>query len=327
MARGDQLARQWRIIQALTASQSGKTAQELAGNLGCHSRTVYRDLEALQQAGFPVYTHREETHSRWRLLDSARDPVPVPFRLTELIALYFGRDMIRPLRGTPFFDAMETLFQKVRATLPDGTAALLDRMSSRLGTVSKAHKDFSRSGKTLETVNRALMERRLLDITYYSMSRDQTARRQVAPYQLRFFDGAFYLLGYCHRREGIRTFAVDRMRSCDMLATTFAYPDGFDPDDYMAASFGIFQGAAAVVRIRFSPAVAGHIRERIWHPSQTLTTASDGCLVFEARVAVSDEIRSWVMGWGAHAEVLAPASLRASVRADVLEMAERYRDG
>ena len=58
--RGDQLGRQWRIIQTLVSSRYGKSAADLAGELDCHPRTVYRDLDALQVAGFPMYTERVE---------------------------------------------------------------------------------------------------------------------------------------------------------------------------------------------------------------------------------------------------------------------------
>ncbi len=97
MARGDQLGRQWKLIQALTAYRTGKSAAELAQELGCHPRTVYRDLEALQLAGFPLYTDKVDGRSLWSFVDTVKHQIPIPLNLTELMALYFSRDMLKVL--------------------------------------------------------------------------------------------------------------------------------------------------------------------------------------------------------------------------------------
>ena len=66
--RGDQLARQWRIIQANEASPNGLNAAEVAEREETGIRTIYRDLEALQAAGFPLYTERVEKANRWAFI-------------------------------------------------------------------------------------------------------------------------------------------------------------------------------------------------------------------------------------------------------------------
>ena len=95
MARGDQLGRQWRIIQTLISSRMGKSAADLAEELECNPRTIYRDLEALQVAGFPIYTDRVKGKSLWSVLDTVKHQIPIPFSLPELMALYFGSDMMK----------------------------------------------------------------------------------------------------------------------------------------------------------------------------------------------------------------------------------------
>ncbi|MBI4763186.1 MAG: HTH domain-containing protein, partial [Deltaproteobacteria bacterium] len=72
MARGDQLGRQWRIIQTLLKTRTGKSAADLAEEMEAHPRTVYRDLEALQVAGFPIYTERVDGKNLWSLLDTMK---------------------------------------------------------------------------------------------------------------------------------------------------------------------------------------------------------------------------------------------------------------
>ena len=132
MARGDQLARQWKIIQRLITSKWGKSAAALAEEIECHPRTLYRDLEALQAAGFPIYTERVEGRNLWSLLDTLKHHIPIPFSLTELMALYFGTDMLQAFKGTAFHDSLESLSQKIKATLPPESMKYLKSVEQTL---------------------------------------------------------------------------------------------------------------------------------------------------------------------------------------------------
>jgi hypothetical protein len=90
--RGDQLARQWRVIRAIEASPNGLTVAEIAKWEETRIRTIYRDLEALQAAGFPLYTEKVERATRWAFIDTFKFKIPPPFTLTELMSLYFYKD-------------------------------------------------------------------------------------------------------------------------------------------------------------------------------------------------------------------------------------------
>ncbi len=309
MARGDQLARQWRMLQMLIGSRHGKTVSELAEEIGCHPRTAYRDLEALQSAGFPLYTDRWEGKNRWALLESARRQSPLPLNLTELMALYLSRSMLKMVQNTVFSGAFETLFEKIRATLSPQTLAYADRISETLKVGTRPYRQAD-GGPALDRIQEAIVSQRSLDIVYYAMSRRRKARRRVDPYKLWFFDGAFYLIGYCHLRKDVRIFALDRIRSVETAASGFEVADGFDVDRLMEGSFGVFLGAPVRVKVRFSRDVAGYIAERIWHEGQLLSPRPDGGIDFEATVAGTEEIKFWVLSWGRHAEVIAPETLR-----------------
>ena len=165
MARGDQLGRQWKIIRRLIASKQGKSVRELAAELDCHPRTVYRDLEALQVAGFPVYNERVDNKSLWSLLDSAKHLIPVPFNVTELMALYFSRDMLKTLKETIFYDALESLFQKVKTTLPPEYLHYLAQFEDSLKVGFKSYKNYGKHGEIISSVNKAVVSRHYIDIT------------------------------------------------------------------------------------------------------------------------------------------------------------------
>ena len=181
MARGDQLSRQWKIIQALIASRHGRSVPELAEMVECHMRTVYRDLEALQVAGFPVMTERDGHRMIWSLLDPARHTLPIPLSLPELTALYFGRSLAGVLKGTVFYDALESLFAKIKSLLPADMLELLDRTQESLAVAvapAKAHAPYR---AMIEVVSQAILLRRRLEVVYCAMHGRAETRRRVAP--------------------------------------------------------------------------------------------------------------------------------------------------
>jgi predicted DNA-binding transcriptional regulator YafY len=170
-------------------------------------------------------------------------------------------------------------------------------------------------------IERALLERRRLDMRYYSMSRDEENPRQVDPYHLTVFDGGYYLVGYCHLRKTERIFAVERIRELKMLTIRFQVRPGFNAEEYLKHSWGIVKGEIVPVKVIFSRAIARYIRDRLWHPSQRLRQLADGRLEMSLRVADTLEVRRWILGYGSEAEVLEPPALREVLRRDAEALA------
>ena len=324
MARGDQLARQWRSFQTLVSSRYGKSVSDLAKNLDCHQRTVYRDLKALEVAGFPIYTENSNGKNHWLLLDSARNPMPVPFSLPELMALYFGSNVLKVLKGTVFYDALQTVLKKVKSSIPPESEKYLNRVEKSLQTRPGPYKNYSKFKKHIELINEAVFSGRVMEIVYYTMSRKKSRQRKVAPYRIWFHNGGFYLIGHCKWRDGIRIFAVERIKKIDLTDETFEVPEEFDVDSFMRGSFGVYHGRPEKVRILFSADIAEYIKEKIWHESQKLHDTPGGSVLFEADVACTEEFKAWVMRWGARAIVLEPEKLRNEIQAEAVEMMAGY---
>lgn len=324
MARGDQLGRQWRIMQTLISSKYGKSVGDLAADLDCHPRTVYRDLDALQIAGFPIYTEKVEGKNFWSVLDTIKQQIPIPFNFPELMALYFSRDMLKVFRGTFLFDSLESLFQKIKTTLPEESLGYLENVEQTLQVAIRPYKEYDRFKEIIRGANDAAREKKTVEIAYFAMSRKQESKRRVDPYRIWFFNGTFYLIGHCHLRKDIRIFALDRIKMLHRTGESFEIPTDFDLDDFMHLSFGVYQGELQKVKVRFSADIAGYVKEKIWHETQKLTPGEDGSLVFEAEVAGTEEIRFWIMTWGANAEVLEPPSLREEIRVEAEKMLATY---
>ena len=78
--RGDQLARQWRILRTIESRNRGVTVAVLAAPEGCHNRSICRDLAAIQEAGFLLYSEKDGQKSRQRFVDGYTFHLPLPFQ-------------------------------------------------------------------------------------------------------------------------------------------------------------------------------------------------------------------------------------------------------
>ncbi len=198
--RGDQLARQWRVIRAIEASNTGLTVAEIAEREETGIRTIYRDLDALQSAGFPLYTEKVDKANRWTFVDTYKFKIPAPFTLTELMSLYFYKDLVRVFKGTPFHDSMDSVFKKIQSTLPPQALRYLDQMQSVFHVGIRPYKDYAQFREILNRVNQAATECRRVEMVYHSLHRKEKTLRKVDPYKVWFYDGTIYLIGLCHLR-------------------------------------------------------------------------------------------------------------------------------
>ena len=192
--RGDQLARQWQLIQRLAKSRSGAALDDLAEELGCVRRTVYRDLDALMFAGFPVVSERREGRVYYRFLDSFRLG-DVPFTPDEILALAFSEDLLRTLEGTVFHDSICSALRKIRAGLGPELAKYLAQLSDSFRVLPGPHKSYAQYRDTIQTLNDAVLNRRTLQMRYRTARTGSVATRDLDPYRVWYRSGGLYVVG------------------------------------------------------------------------------------------------------------------------------------
>ncbi|HKJ24759.1 MAG TPA: HTH domain-containing protein, partial [Myxococcota bacterium] len=178
--RGDQLARQWRLIQRLAKSRAGATPDDLADDLGCVRRTVYRDLDALMYAGFPVVSEKRDGHVYYRFLESFAIG-DVPFTPDEVLALAFGEDLLRTLEGTVFHDSVQSALAKIRAGLSPELSHFLERLGESFRVLPGPHKRYSEYRDTIQVLNDAVLAKRTVRMRYRTGRTGETATRKLDP--------------------------------------------------------------------------------------------------------------------------------------------------
>jgi len=125
--RNAEVIRQWKVLKTIEAGRFTSTAK-LAATHGVTERTIRRDIEALQEAGFPLYDDRANGKKVWRLVEGYRQRLAQGFSLSELAALYFSKNMLSFLGGSPFARDLESAFEKIREALPAKSLPFLSRI-------------------------------------------------------------------------------------------------------------------------------------------------------------------------------------------------------
>lgn len=324
MPREGQIARILRIVQLIATRRQGVTVGEIAYEEDCSPRTTYRDLKAIEDAGFPIQNEKVEQKTVWKFVDGYRLYMPIPFDMNELMALYYSRGMFQVFKGTSFYDSLESLVKKIRSSLAPETLNLMERFEDVFAYGQRPIKDYGQLREIVNQVNKACSERRKIEMVYYTSSRDAETRRRVDPYKIWFFEGTLYLIGHCHWRNQIRMFALDRIRLLTLTDEPFEVPETFSIEKYMANCFGLIQDELVLVKARLTGDAARWVMDKKWHPSQEIQKNSDGSITATYHVGGTSEIKSWIMGFGSMAEVLEPKALREEISADASRMLDAY---
>ena len=329
MPRGDQVTRLYRLVMDLARTKHGITAAALARRRGLPVRTVYRDLHALESAGFPVTSG---DGARWKLIDGWEARVPFPLPLGQLVALHTARTFMKQIRGTPVAREFNLLYERLVGPTADastGQADLFPRFRTILATRSQLAIDYSKHEAILEVLCRACEGRTTIRAAYYTESRRELTRRQIDPYCL-YHDPqleALYVFGWCHLRREVRTFAVHRFREARITDKSFESPAGFTAESYLRGAFRIWRGKnSATVRIAIDTEAAGWVAERRWHASQKVRRRANGGCELTFTVDGTLELTRFVLQLGATAEVFEPEWFRRQV-ADEHARAARRNQG
>ena len=327
MPRNAEVIRQWTILRELEASR-GVTIRGLAETTGVTTRTIRRDLEALQEAGFPLYDVAGDVAKRWKL-----DTRPFKrlddtgFTLAELSALYFSRTLVECLAVPPFGHDLRSAFAKLEAALGSRMRRFLDRLPDVIQAKAPPARrlDDRRQRDTIGRLLEALLHQRRLDMTYHSRSSRREKSYRIDPYRLVYAEGGLYLFAYVPLYGQVRTFAVERIRSLSPLDETFEPVEDLG-DAAFPHSLGIHEGTPEQVELEFAPALASYAQERIWHPSQRIESRADGSIAVTMHVCNDGALRSWILSFGPGVRVKAPGTLARRIADDLEKARAHYVD-
>jgi len=337
MPRNEQLIRQHKLLQVLERTRAGQTIEELRDTIAnelaldsLHIRTVKRDLEALLAAGFDIENLALQRGKAWRLGPRTRQAYHVQASATELIALSMGRDLLYPLAGTPFWQALEAFWYKLKESLPSSVWKHYQTYRQMLFVRGLPSKSYARQHGLLSALHRAIQEHRVVQVEYQPPGRDPQSRK-IEPYAVVFYQGSLYIVAAAHElapgKDRIRHLKLDRFLRATPLDEFFQRPPDFDLEKHLAAGIGIFSGGRPRdFKIRLTERGARWVLEDPWHAEQRSEPLAGGGAIITVPAHHDLEIIPRVLALGAEAELLSPDSARQAIAAVVTELAKKYTD-
>ena len=293
----------------LMQRQPNQKAAELAAKLDVSVRTLHRYMGMLDEMGIPVYTERGP-YGGFSLVRGYNLP-PLVFTPEEAVAVYLGASLVEAMWGRLYLEAAQGALAKLDNVLPDEQRQEIAWARRSLVTAGMHRADLERLAPHLEKLRRAMREHRGVHMRYRSSGSTEAQTRQMDPYALVHRWGWWYAIGYCHLRQGLRSFRIDRIQELSLTSQAFDLPTGFNLQEYLASEFQAQPKFQA--RLRF---ISGGAHAALDNPSfwETVEEQPDGGILVSFSSPDLEWAASIALAYGPIVEVLDPPALRERVR-------------
>jgi predicted DNA-binding transcriptional regulator YafY len=300
------------------------TLEAICDEMSASPATVKRLIAFLRdQRGLDIRYDRDQ--KGYRLERSPDDPnaaVLLGLSGREISALLEAEAVLEQI--PPGFLREETQAARVRLGRVRqqalGRGELKDRVRLRMSQLRNTSAD------AFETVLSALRARKRLQFVYRSRTRNEEKSRIASPLRLTFYRSNWYLAAWCHEREEMRVFSVDRISTPRCLAELVYDPPPDLITGELDSGYGIFTGKADKVAVlRFNELAARWVAEEEWHPGVKGEPQKDGGVILRIPYKHEPELVMDILRHGPNVEVLGPASLRKTVGDALVTAADRYK--
>ena len=295
-------------------------AEDLAATFETSKRTIYRDIQALGEAGVPLISVPGRGYS---LMKGYFLP-PLSFTTDEATMLLLGSDFTAQNFDAQYRSAAQSASRKIESVLSEKLRDEVRYLQDSILFISSGSTEDITETEMVRQLRRAIIERATVRFCYHTryvrsgQSTQQT--READPYGLVHYANAWHLVAYCHLRQDIRNFRLDRMENLELLSRTFQRPTDFKMHQRRQE-----EAQRVVVRALFDQEVARWVRESRSYFMVAVEESAQGLLV-TLRVRQESEILQWLLSWGRHVQVLEPESLRSMIAEEAEGMLRNHQN-
>ncbi len=308
-------------------------AEDLAETFETSKRTIYRDIQALGEAGVPVVSIPGRGYS---LMKGYFLP-PLSFTTDEATMLLLGSDLMAQSFDAQYRAAALAASRKIEGVLPEKLRDEVRYLQDSIRFVTTDAMERPAETEKLQQLRRAILQRSTVRFCYFTRHPSSTAEaegdsihhqaspaqstREADPYGLVHFLNAWHIIAYCHLRQGIRNFRLDRIDDLVLLPKTFQRPANFNMSKPKSE-----QQRSMCVRALFDKEVTRWVRES---PSYYITSEEEtpAGLLVTLKPHQESEVLQWLLSWGSHVRVLEPETLRLRIAEEAQAMLRNHREG
>lgn len=322
--------RQWDIVSLIPRGALSISTAEILSRLRARGhevdiRTVQRDLVALE-ARFMLICRTEGRTNRWSW-DNRQPLVDIPAMSTvTAMTLLLARDYLTPVMPETILNELRPYFSKAKEKLKGTKLSSWRERVSMIGrgpTLIRATVD----PKVFTAVQMSLLDNRQLNIRYRSRGAEKHQKMTVNPLGLVSREGVFYLVATLWKYQDIRQLALHRMVSAEIVEQKVSRPRSFNLNSYINDEYAFaYPSSESQIQLEllFDAGAGHHLTERALAKGQQLVSEENGKLRLRVRVADTQELHWWLLGFGDQVEVIRPRRLRMAMRDTVEGMAGIY---
>lgn len=303
MAKYDRLL----YILNLLRSRKNLNAEMIARECGVAERTIYRDIVALSEANIPIYYDNGYKYASGNFLP------PLNFNIDEYMTLKTALESSPLYHNARSRKLIKSVRTKIEACLSPGVKERKMFAPETTSIEVKSTQNDNINEDFYAAVEDGIRKHHLIKLKYNSIQ-SGIMEREVEPYFLIFIEKAFYFVGYCHLRQDLRTFRIDRIMDVVLTDKTFKPRTDINPAEYFQNSWGVFSGQPVEVEIIFTGKAARVVSMSRHHRSEKVTNLDNGRVKYEVTVSGTEEICRWLMGFGGDAVVVKPLSLISEIQ-------------
>lgn len=308
----EQLERVLRLHHLLSNSRFPIPRRQLEEKLDCSQKTVRRDLDFLRdRLGAPIDYDQEK--NGWYYRENEQSLYELPglwLNEEEIHALLSIQQLLSSLDPgllqdeiAPFESRIKDLLNKSAGIQNEANIT----QAIRLLTTGKRKRQYQH----FQQIASATIQKKQVHITYFGRRKNAVSKRTLSPLRLLHYKENWYLSAWCHKREALRMFSLDKIEQVETLQETVIEQDASEVDHAIHSSFGIFTGLAEErAKLHFNEEAARWVADEVWHPEQQEKCLENGKYELIVPYNHDTELSAEILRFGEDVEVIEPTSLR-----------------